>query len=37
VGARCQIRDSIVDVGVTVPDGTVVESGILSNAKATDR
>jgi mannose-1-phosphate guanylyltransferase len=36
VGARCQIRDSIVDVGVTVPDGTVVESGILSNAKATD-
>ena len=37
VGARCQIIDSIVDVGVTVPDGTVVESGILSNAKATDR
>jgi len=37
VGARCQIRDSIVDVGVTVPDGTIVESGILSSAKATDR
>lgn len=37
VGARCQIRDSIVDVGVTVPDGTVVESEILSSAKATDR
>jgi mannose-1-phosphate guanylyltransferase len=37
VGARCQIRDSIVDVGVTVPDGTVVESEILSSAKAADR
>jgi mannose-1-phosphate guanylyltransferase len=37
VGARCQIRDSIVDVGVTVPDGTVVESEILSIAKAMDR
>ena len=37
VGARCQIRDSIVDVGVTIPDGTVVESEILSSAKATDR
>lgn len=37
VGARCQIRESIVDVGVTVPDGTVVESEILSNAKAMDR
>jgi mannose-1-phosphate guanylyltransferase len=37
VGARCQIRDSIVDVGVTVPDGAVVESEILSSAKAPDR
>ena len=36
VGARCQIRDSIVDVGVTVPDGTVVESEILSTAKPAD-
>jgi mannose-1-phosphate guanylyltransferase len=36
VGARCHIRDSILDVGVTIPDGTVVESGILSNARAAD-
>jgi len=37
VGARCHIKDSIVDVGVTVPDGAVVESEILSMAKATER
>ena len=37
VGARCQIKDSIVDVGVTVPDGAVVESEILSTAKAKER
>ena len=32
IGARCRIVDSIIDAGVTVPDGTVVESQILSNA-----
>jgi mannose-1-phosphate guanylyltransferase len=34
IGTRCRIRDSIIDAGVTVPDGAVVESQILSNAKA---
>jgi mannose-1-phosphate guanylyltransferase len=33
IGTRCQVIDSIIDAGVTVPDGTVVESAILSNAK----
>jgi mannose-1-phosphate guanylyltransferase len=33
IGTRCSIVDSIVDAGVTVPDGTEVQSTILSNAK----
>ncbi len=37
VGSRCRITDSIIDVGVTVPDGTVVDSEILSGAKANAR
>lgn len=32
VGARCRIVDSIIDAGVTVPDGSEVVSKILSNA-----
>lgn len=32
VGTRCTIVDSIVDAGVTVPDGTRITSQILSNA-----
>lgn len=32
IGTRCTIVDSIVDAGVTVPDGTEVRSSILSNA-----
>ena len=34
IGARCRVVDSIVDAGVTVPDGTEVSSTILSNARA---
>ncbi len=37
IGTRCKIRDSLIDVGVTVPDGAVIESDILSNAKAPDQ
>ncbi|OGS51608.1 MAG: hypothetical protein A3K75_02920 [Euryarchaeota archaeon RBG_13_61_15] len=33
VGARCRVVDSIIDAGVSVPDGTEVVSRILSNAK----
>ncbi len=33
VGARCNIVDSIIDVGVTVPDGAEVVSKIASNAR----
>lgn len=33
VGARCTIIDSIIDSGVTIPDGTEVRSEIVSNAK----
>jgi len=33
IGTRCTIVDSIVDAGVTVPDGTEVKATILSNAK----
>jgi mannose-1-phosphate guanylyltransferase len=33
VGARCTIIDSIIDSGVTVPDGTELKSEIVSNAK----
>ncbi len=33
VGTRCTIVDSIIDAGVTVPDGAEVRSQILSNAK----
>lgn len=32
IGMRCRIIDSIVDEGVTVPDGTEVVSAVLSNA-----
>jgi mannose-1-phosphate guanylyltransferase len=32
IGARCTIRDSVIDAGVVVPDGAHVESDILSNA-----
>lgn len=32
IGTRCTISDAIVDVGVTVPDGSSVESTILSNS-----
>ncbi|MBN1677999.1 MAG: NDP-sugar synthase [Candidatus Thermoplasmatota archaeon] len=32
VGTRCTIVDSIVDAGVTVPDGARITSHILSNA-----
>jgi mannose-1-phosphate guanylyltransferase len=35
IGARCTVTDSIIDAGVTVPDGSEVKSTILSNAKAT--
>jgi len=34
IGARCRVVDSIVDAGVTVPDGAEVSSTMLSNAKA---
>ena len=33
IGTRCTVVDSIVDAGVTVPDGTDVKSTILSDAK----
>jgi len=33
IGARCAIVDSIIDAGVTVPDGTEVTSKIVSNGK----
>ncbi|MGQ9587976.1 MAG: sugar phosphate nucleotidyltransferase [Thermoplasmata archaeon] len=33
VGTRCTVLDSIVDAGVTVPDGMEIRSTILSNAK----
>ena len=33
VGTRCRIVDSIIDEGVTVPDGAEVVSAVLSNAK----
>ncbi len=33
VGTRCRIVDSIIDAGVTIPDGTDVSSEIRSNAK----
>ena len=33
IGTRCRIVDSIIDAGVTVPDGTHVESRIISTAK----
>lgn len=33
IGARCTITDSIIDAGITVPDGSEVRSTILSNAK----
>jgi mannose-1-phosphate guanylyltransferase len=36
VGARCRIIDSIIDAGYTVPDGTVAESTILSDAEPPD-
>ena len=33
IGTRCRIVDSIIDAGVTVPDGTSVEAKIVSTAK----
>ena len=33
VGARCIITDSIIDSGVTIPDGAEIRSEIISNAK----
>ncbi len=33
VGIRCTIVDSVIDVGVTIPDGTEVRSKIVSNAR----
>ena len=32
IGTRCEIYDSIVDFGASIPDGTVVRSTIVSNA-----
>jgi mannose-1-phosphate guanylyltransferase len=32
IGTRCTVVDSIIDAGVTVPDGSEVKSTILSNA-----
>jgi mannose-1-phosphate guanylyltransferase len=37
IGSRCRIVDSIIDAGVTVPDGSAVESAILSNAKGANK
>jgi len=37
IGARCTIRDSVIDAGVEVPDGTRVESEILSNAEPAEK
>lgn len=34
VGARCIVVDSIVDSGVSIPDGSEIRSTIVSNAKA---
>ena len=36
VGARCNIIDSIIDSGVTIPDGADVRSEIVSNAREPD-
>jgi NDP-sugar pyrophosphorylase family protein len=33
VGARCRISDSIIDQGVSIPDGAEVASQIISRAK----
>jgi mannose-1-phosphate guanylyltransferase len=33
IGTKCVIKDSIIDERVTVPDGSVIESMILSDAK----
>ena len=33
IGSKCRVIDSIVDSGVTVPDGSHVSSTILSNAR----
>jgi mannose-1-phosphate guanylyltransferase len=33
IGSKCRVIDSIVDSGVTVPDGSNVSSTILSNAR----
>jgi mannose-1-phosphate guanylyltransferase len=32
IGTRCTIKDSVIDQGVTIPDGSVIESKIVSNA-----
>lgn len=36
IGTRCEVVDSIIDEGVTVPDGTVVTGQILSRATPGD-
>jgi mannose-1-phosphate guanylyltransferase len=33
IGTRCTVIDSIIDAGVTLPDGSEIRSTILSNAK----
>ena len=33
IGSKCRVIDSIIDSGVTVPDGSDVSSTILSNAR----
>lgn len=33
IGTRCSVVDSIIDAGVTVPDGTNISQAIVSNAK----
>lgn len=33
IGARCSVVDSIVDSGVSIPDGADIKSAIVSNAK----
>jgi mannose-1-phosphate guanylyltransferase len=33
IGSRCRVIDSVIDSGVTVPDGSHVSSTILSNAR----
>jgi len=34
IGAKCSVIDSIIDSGITVPDGSQIRSTIISDAKA---